>query len=526
MQHRPTALWLALLIILAEITYLAFYAVAPLRGLGFADAHLAERWPLLLAPTRWLFPKLGLVVPTPGPSAAMPSLPLSWLETCFLALTLAMPFVPYLLALRLIWRRPESAQRWGLALVLGGTLLCSITLLLSPVLQSTDVFAYIAYARLYVVHHVNPLVMPPIQFPHDPAVQAMMYWMEVPSVYGPSWIWLSSAVIVAVHALLQGGADIAEDVLAFRALGLLCVLLTTGIIWMTLGISAPKKRLLGSLLYAWNPLVLIEFVANAHNDAAVALLVAAAFWALLARRTVVMLALLSLATCLKFNVAVLLPFVAVFYLQRNTLPRIRPFRLWTAQQVHRVSVAGAALLGMIVACYLPFWDGGQALLALKQTPSASRVINSFASLGYHLYDAWVTTFGDPGFPERRAWSVEAVQAFDSVRFDPFQAQLWFHNLSLGLFAFFCLALFALAVWGRQRIRTPGSLAAYWSQAWLAFCLIGAPWFWPWYAGVSVGITALHPSRRAVLLVVALSLGALEVYIFWTYAPAHLLPISG
>src|SRR5260370_34059384 len=63
------------------------------------------------------------------------------------------------------------------------------------------------------------------------------------------------------------GGALATYVLLFKLLGLGAHLANAALIWAILGRIAPDRRLLGTLLYAWNPLCLLEFCASAHNDA-------------------------------------------------------------------------------------------------------------------------------------------------------------------------------------------------------------------------------------------------------------------
>ena len=50
-------------------------------------------------------------------------------------------------------------------------------------------------------------------------------------------------------------------------LGLVAHLTNAFLIWLIVGRLSPHRQLLGTLLYAWNPLCLLEFCASAHNDA-------------------------------------------------------------------------------------------------------------------------------------------------------------------------------------------------------------------------------------------------------------------
>ncbi len=150
--------------------------------------------------------------------------------------------------------------------MLGATLLFGVTLLLLPSLPSDDVFSYILYGRISAVHGANPLIATPADFPNDPFL-SLVFWRDVRSVYGPVWLLLSSGLSLLAQAL---GGSLVVYVLLFKLLGLAAHLGNTLLIWAILGRLAPKRpgrQLLGTLVYAWNPLCLLEFCASAHNDA-------------------------------------------------------------------------------------------------------------------------------------------------------------------------------------------------------------------------------------------------------------------
>src|SRR4249920_2937656 len=86
-------------------------------------------------------------------------------------------FVAYLGAL--VWA-PRLGGRvvWGAIVVLLAVFACL------PPLLSHDVYSYIDYARLGVVHGLNPYSHPPRAAPAD-SVLAHVDWKGVTSVYGP-----------------------------------------------------------------------------------------------------------------------------------------------------------------------------------------------------------------------------------------------------------------------------------------------------------------------------------------------------
>lgn len=239
---------------LIEVFLLALVAVAPVGGVSQSISPLARAWPWLLAPARLIF----------GDALVDSSVPAErgWTALALFAVLLVGASCAAALALPLC-RRGFVVGRRYLALALGCAAALGATLVLLPSLPSDDVFSYILYGRIGVVHHANPLITAPSAFPHDPFL-ALVFWRGVLSVYGPLWLLLSGGITLLAEGL---GGSLATYVALFKMLGLLAHLANAALIWAILGRLAPQRRLLGTLLYAWNPLCLLEFCASAHNDA-------------------------------------------------------------------------------------------------------------------------------------------------------------------------------------------------------------------------------------------------------------------
>ena len=107
------------------------------------------------------------------------------------------------------------------------------------------------------------LISTPADFANDPFL-TLVFWRDVRSVYGPVWLLLSGALAALGQAF---GGSLALYVALFKLLGFAAHLTNAWLIWLILGCLAPERQLQGTLLYAWNPLCLLEFCASGHNDA-------------------------------------------------------------------------------------------------------------------------------------------------------------------------------------------------------------------------------------------------------------------
>ena len=89
---------------------------------------------------------------------------------------------------------------------------------------------------------------------------------------------------------------------------------------MIVGRVAPSRQLLGTLLYAWNPLCLLEFCASAHNDAIMLTFLLLGIYCLLSGWDVLAMVSFGLSISLKYVLLALLPLYFVLVI-RQTLER-------------------------------------------------------------------------------------------------------------------------------------------------------------------------------------------------------------
>ncbi|MCW3028717.1 MAG: hypothetical protein JWN81_1928 [Solirubrobacterales bacterium] len=227
---------------------------------------VAANRPSLLSPTthanffpHWMAGPLGGL--WPGLTANGTSL--RWL---FTGAILAM-YLAYVLALRYSGR---LQARWVIAAILA----VHAIFLLAPPLALTDVFNYINYGRMEIVHHLNPYTTIPISEPHSDPSFALSNWHELLSPYGPLFTLLTFAVVPLGVA---GSFWALKSILALASLG------TIYLVWKC-------ARLLGRdpvaaiVLVGLNPIVLVWGLGGDHNDFLTMLLIVFAFYLLLRAR--------------------------------------------------------------------------------------------------------------------------------------------------------------------------------------------------------------------------------------------------
>ncbi len=132
-----------------------------------------------------------------------------------------------------------------------------VLIFVGPILLSTDVFSYIAYARMGVQHGLNPYVHGPLSIAHDPVYHYVgADWKKVATAYGPIYTLISYPFgLLGVTGALWG-------------MKLLAVLASAGTLVLTWRCARMRGRdpVPATLLVGANPLYVIYGLGGAHND--------------------------------------------------------------------------------------------------------------------------------------------------------------------------------------------------------------------------------------------------------------------
>jgi Glycosyltransferase family 87 len=286
-----------------------------------------------------------------------------------------------LLALTREAERTPISKRMALSLIAA----LHVIVFAGPILISTDVFSYIAYARMGVEHGINPYLHGPVAIARDPVYPYVGHdWRHVATAYGPIYTLLSYPLAplglkgtlwaMKLEALLASAGTLALTWRCARIRGF-------DPIWAVLAIGA-------------NPLYLIYGLGGAHNDLIMLLAMMAAVSLTpparaparpgepsprLAggggRREAVAAATVVAGALVKATVAVLLPFMII------SKRRLAPI----------LGALAALVLGALVG-YAAFGVHGIDVVAALNRDAAFVSTDSFATEIAHL-------FGKPGvFP--------------------------------------------------------------------------------------------------------------------------------
>ena len=243
----------------------------------------------------------------------------------------------------------RRAIRWA-------AIVAVVAFALAPPLLSLDVFSYLSYARLGVLHGLNPYDFAPAAIPHDAAAARVQDYRDATSVYGPLFtlgsyplgligvpagMWAMKA---AAAASVLGVASLVARVATFRGIA-----------------PAPAAALV-----ALNPLVLVDVVGGAHNDALMMLgLVGGVALVLAAREASGGVALVA-AAAIKLPAAVAAPFAVIG--AGGGWRRTRLLLGLIAGAV-AIAAAGLAIFGTSVVDGLDFLSGSQQRVSYHSLPA-------------------------------------------------------------------------------------------------------------------------------------------------------------
>lgn len=223
-----------------------------------------------------------------------------------------------------------------LAWILGTAVFFILPLLFTFPINSTDVYRYVIRGRVSSMYGQSPYVSPPGDFPDDPFVLLAGEWANETSPYGPVWELTAAAVTFLSQRSLWWG------LLAFKGLGGLLHLGSAVLLWRLLHKLPPSEQAARTLLWAWNPSLLLFFVMDAHNDVMMIFWLLAGWWMLENGRFLPGTLLLLLAPLTKPIGLLALPFLTMLWVTKK---RVSLFHLLAA------GVGGVGLIGLV---FLPF----------------------------------------------------------------------------------------------------------------------------------------------------------------------------
>jgi hypothetical protein len=149
-----------------------------------------------------------------------------------------------------------NADRLGARWTIGTLVAIHAAFFLAPPLQFTDVFNYINYGRMGVVHNLNPYSVIPLLEPHNDPSFALSNWHHLLSPYGPAFTLFTYALVPLGVAASFWAIKLA---LALASLG------TLVLVWRCAGLLGRSPRAAIAFV-GLNPIFLVWGLGADHND--------------------------------------------------------------------------------------------------------------------------------------------------------------------------------------------------------------------------------------------------------------------
>jgi hypothetical protein len=258
------------------------------------------------------------------------------------------------LALLLVPRLRAPTRTTVVAVVL-----LQLIIFVGPILGSQDVFSYLAYARMGVLHGINPYIQGPSAIMHDPIYQFVgSSWKHSQTTYGPIFTLISYPL-----ALLS----LPEALWATKVLALVSSLGVLALVW-----RCARRRGIDPahavLFVGANPVLVVYGLGGAHNDLFMNFLVMIGVTLSLSGRRAASGAALVAAALVKATAAMVFPFQL-------------------AARRERAALFGgiAVLMVSLGAGYLAFGETAVNELAVAGRDSGFVSANSFTNEVAHLF---------------------------------------------------------------------------------------------------------------------------------------------
>lgn len=170
-----------------------------------------------------------------------------------------------------------------------------------PAILSYDIFNYISTSKVLFLYKENPYIIMPIEFINEPML-AFTRAVNKTALYGPVWIILTGVPYVA---------GLGNFILTLFSFKLLVVLFYFGTIALIRKIT---KNIYPLILFALNPLVLIETLVSGHNDIVMMFFALLSFYLLSKKKFLLPIIFIILSILIKYATLFLLPiFIYSFY---------------------------------------------------------------------------------------------------------------------------------------------------------------------------------------------------------------------
>lgn len=212
-----------------------------------------------------------------------------------------------------------------------------VFMLVLPYLSS-DIFYYIGDSWLAAKYGQNPYYMSVEELQNqginDEILNNTGYWKNTTSVYGPLWNSIAKVLV----SFSFGRVTIALFI--FKTASYLIHILNSYLIYK---ITKSKKYM---LVYGLNPLILIEFLSNVHNDIYLVVFILLALYFLIRKRNIYFtIIFLALSVSIKYSTVLLVPFILIYMFRKYSI----------SKRILFCMTFGLSIIALVIILYLPYY---------------------------------------------------------------------------------------------------------------------------------------------------------------------------
>ena len=212
-----------------------------------------------------------------------------------------------------------------------------IFMLILPYLSS-DIYYYMGDSWISSKYGANPYYTSVADLQeqgiNDEILNNTGYWKNTTSVYGPVWNSIAKLLITLSFGSVTIGLFV------FKIASYLLHILNTCIIYK---ITKSKKYI---LLYGLNPLILIEFLSNVHNDIYLITCILLAIYFLIRKKNIYFtMIFLALSVSIKYSTVLLIPFVLIYIFRKYSV----------SKRILLCIASGLSMIAFLVLLYLPYY---------------------------------------------------------------------------------------------------------------------------------------------------------------------------
>jgi hypothetical protein len=346
-----------------------------------------------------------------------------------------------------------------------------VIFIFAPAVMSQDIFLSATYGRMASFYNVNPYVVSPTAYPTDIFHMFLLNQGLGVAHYGPLWIDMTLPVVIIARE------SVAHILFGFRLLGFICYIANAMLIWTILAELKREMRIAGVILFAWNPLVLLLGVGEAHYEIVVItfLLLGVLFYQ---RRSFLLSWLfVLLATLLNVFCLLLLPLFLKVLWKETRVMRGRRRLLWWLTSISLSAV-------IVVLTFAPY-SRGWGLMGFVSNIEGTFIEGNTV----HSLDAAIL-YLPMGFPLFLSWLA-----------NPYH---W--TILAGI------AIGSLLLFGLWLADTFDLVLLFSSWIFLGLTIL-LPVHWPWFILLPLALAIVSTSRYTILLAILLTMGAVLEYYF-------------